>query len=99
MRFCYLILADTNTNIPFAYQLLAVGVAINNQMIGVEQLALQYELVNGYFKLKDSFCQITGLPPDFVSETFTREENERLAALIYPPSGSEASSPGEKRDD
>jgi hypothetical protein len=55
-------------------QLLAEGVAVNNQLIGPEQIILQQELVNGYFRLKNLICQLTGTTPDKISETFSPED-------------------------
>lgn len=55
-------------------------------MIGTEQLLLKYELANGYFKLKESFCAVSSMTADSFNETFTKEENEKLNLLLNPPS-------------
>jgi hypothetical protein len=66
-------------------RLLAEGVAVNNQLIGPEQLTLQYELVNGYFRLKKLIFGLTGTPLDAISETFSAED---LAPAVQSPAPS-----------
>lgn len=56
-------------------KLLAEGLEVNNQMIGVEQLSLQSELINGYFKLKHYICDLTSMDPSSIIEPFSPNED------------------------
>lgn len=75
-------------------QLLAEGVAVNNQLIGPEQIILQQELVNGYFRLKNLICQLTGTAPEKISETFSPEDG-----VPPQPSPTQPSPDADRSDD
>lgn len=64
---------------------LAEGVSANNSLITVEQLTLQRELVNGYFRLKTLVCRLTNTPEDAIEQNFSPEIEQPLT-----PAGSQA---------
>ena len=55
---------------------LAEGVSANNALITVEQLTLQRELVNGYFRLKALVCKLTNTPEESIEQNFSPEPLE-----------------------
>lgn len=69
---------------------LAEGVSANNSLISVEQLTLQRELVNGYFRLKTLVCKLTNTPEDAIEQNFS-PEIEAPSTPVAPTQSSEDS--------
>ena len=71
---------------------LAEGVSANNSLITVEQLTLQRELINGYFRLKSLVCRLTNTPEEAIEQNFSPEVEQPLT-----PAGPQSSEDSEEK--